>query len=80
MGGWSPVPGSTTMNDWRWYYSNDFNGPSTPLAYYMWVSEQPNNYNGIQHALVLHGSHDYDFNDIRMDKAFSSYCFLCECP
>ena len=77
-GGWTTVPGSINMNDWRWYYSNDFNGPSTAVYYYKWGSDRPNNYGGGQYALALSQKVDFNFNDVTVKKRNSG--FLCECP
>ena len=77
-GGWSAIAGSTNVEDWNWYYSNNFSAKSTPFTFLAWQNGQPNNYQGQQHALGLGKSGDYNFNDL--DMTDPGLCYLCECP
>ena len=74
------------MTDWRWYYTNDLNGPSTPVTYLGWAENEPSNANGRQDVICISKNRNYDFNDISVtcelcnDAYITGMCFLCECP
>ena len=74
--GWSPIPGSENVTDWRWNISSFH---TKPLNYENWASGQPDNFNNEgQDVIGLLKKSNYQWADLGQYKR-EIQCHVCEC-